>query len=216
MKGLEDVNLAFFSLWSTCFFKDSLWTRKAVKPFCRFHSWESFWDELWNLQHWKVTACQSNDDEAGLTPSRVCFSTAYKCRCTRKGPKIRYKDVQKLEIKPKHPFCQEKMILWVIVFFSVNLSFNLSPSSHWLSFLSVSIFVFLTSFLCLLSLPISLFNHPIPSHFYTYFPESFHLLRPLSISPSVSCFSLRFFPNYLFFHLHFILFAFILSSPMCF
>uniref|UniRef100_A0AAX7UGN6 Chemokine interleukin-8-like domain-containing protein n=1 Tax=Astatotilapia calliptera TaxID=8154 RepID=A0AAX7UGN6_ASTCA len=38
------------------------------------------------------------------------FSTAYKCRCTRKGPKIRYKDVQKLEIKPKHPFCQEKMI----------------------------------------------------------------------------------------------------------
>ncbi|KAM4621985.1 C-X-C motif chemokine 14 isoform 1-T1 [Polymixia lowei] len=37
-------------------------------------------------------------------------STAYKCRCTRKGPKIRYKDVQKLEIKPKHPFCQEKMI----------------------------------------------------------------------------------------------------------
>uniref|UniRef100_A0AAY5K028 Chemokine interleukin-8-like domain-containing protein n=1 Tax=Esox lucius TaxID=8010 RepID=A0AAY5K028_ESOLU len=36
---------------------------------------------------------------------------AYKCRCTRKGPKIRYKDVQKLEIKPKHPFCQEKMIL---------------------------------------------------------------------------------------------------------
>uniref|UniRef100_A0A6Q2ZDB9 Chemokine interleukin-8-like domain-containing protein n=1 Tax=Esox lucius TaxID=8010 RepID=A0A6Q2ZDB9_ESOLU len=34
----------------------------------------------------------------------------YKCRCTRKGPKIRYKDVQKLEIKPKHPFCQEKMI----------------------------------------------------------------------------------------------------------
>lgn len=39
--------------------------------------------------------------------------TAYKCRCTRKGPKIRYKDVQKLEIKPKHPYCQEKMILWV-------------------------------------------------------------------------------------------------------
>lgn len=38
---------------------------------------------------------------------------AYKCRCTRKGPKIRYKDVQKLEIKPKHPYCQEKMILWV-------------------------------------------------------------------------------------------------------
>ncbi|XP_028668805.1 C-X-C motif chemokine 14 [Erpetoichthys calabaricus] len=35
---------------------------------------------------------------------------AYKCKCTRKGPKIRYKYVQKLEIKPKYPFCQEKMI----------------------------------------------------------------------------------------------------------
>ncbi|MGH0184466.1 UNVERIFIED_CONTAM: hypothetical protein FKN15_015008 [Acipenser sinensis] len=35
---------------------------------------------------------------------------AYKCKCTRKGPKIRYKDVQKLEIKPKHPYCHEKMI----------------------------------------------------------------------------------------------------------
>uniref|UniRef100_A0AAV2MHT7 Chemokine interleukin-8-like domain-containing protein n=1 Tax=Knipowitschia caucasica TaxID=637954 RepID=A0AAV2MHT7_KNICA len=41
----------------------------------------------------------------------VMSAEAYKCRCTRKGPKIRYKDVQKLEIKPKHPFCQEKMIL---------------------------------------------------------------------------------------------------------
>lgn len=46
----------------------------------------------------------------------ICF-TAYKCRCTRKGPKIRYKDVQKLEIKPKHPYCQEKMILWVWLLF---------------------------------------------------------------------------------------------------
>uniref|UniRef100_A0A8C6WQE0 Chemokine (C-X-C motif) ligand 14 n=1 Tax=Neogobius melanostomus TaxID=47308 RepID=A0A8C6WQE0_9GOBI len=36
--------------------------------------------------------------------------TQVSCRCTRKGPKIRYKDVQKLEIKPKHPFCREKMI----------------------------------------------------------------------------------------------------------
>lgn len=48
----------------------------------------------------------------------ICF-TAYKCRCTRKGPKIRYKDVQKLEIKPKHPYCQEKMILWVRLFISL-------------------------------------------------------------------------------------------------
>ncbi|KAK7922324.1 hypothetical protein WMY93_009226 [Mugilogobius chulae] len=30
----------------------------------------------------------------------VLSAEAYKCRCTRKGPKIRYKDVQKLEIKP--------------------------------------------------------------------------------------------------------------------
>lgn len=52
------------------------------------------------------------------------FSTAYKCRCTRKGPKIRYKDVQKLEIKPKHPFCQEKMILWVTLWFSFSVSLS--------------------------------------------------------------------------------------------
>lgn len=53
------------------------------------------------------------------------FSTAYKCRCTRKGPKIRYKDVQKLEIKPKHPFCQEKMILWVRLWFSFSVSLSI-------------------------------------------------------------------------------------------
>ncbi|XP_057707168.1 C-X-C motif chemokine 14 [Corythoichthys intestinalis] len=40
----------------------------------------------------------------------VLSAEAYKCRCTRKGPKIRYKDVQKLELKPKYPYCQEKMI----------------------------------------------------------------------------------------------------------
>nr|XP_033783651.1 C-X-C motif chemokine 14 [Geotrypetes seraphini] len=34
-----------------------------------------------------------------------------KCKCSRKGPKIRYTDVQKLEIKPKYPYCQEEMIM---------------------------------------------------------------------------------------------------------
>ncbi|XP_030067229.1 C-X-C motif chemokine 14 [Microcaecilia unicolor] len=34
-----------------------------------------------------------------------------KCKCSRKGPKIRYTDVQKLEIKPKYPHCQEKMVI---------------------------------------------------------------------------------------------------------
>ncbi|XP_063784790.1 C-X-C motif chemokine 14 [Pseudophryne corroboree] len=34
-----------------------------------------------------------------------------KCKCPRKGPKIRFTEVQKLEIKPRHPFCEEKMII---------------------------------------------------------------------------------------------------------
>uniref|UniRef100_A0A8D0GVF5 C-X-C motif chemokine ligand 14 n=1 Tax=Sphenodon punctatus TaxID=8508 RepID=A0A8D0GVF5_SPHPU len=34
-----------------------------------------------------------------------------KCKCSRKGPKIRFSDVQKLEIKPKYPYCEEKMII---------------------------------------------------------------------------------------------------------
>ncbi|XP_043925154.1 C-X-C motif chemokine 14 [Protopterus annectens] len=33
-----------------------------------------------------------------------------KCLCPRKGMKIRYKDVQKLEIKARHPYCKEKMV----------------------------------------------------------------------------------------------------------
>ncbi|XP_006003532.1 C-X-C motif chemokine 14 [Latimeria chalumnae] len=44
---------------------------------------------------------------------------ASKCRCTRKGPKITFKNVQKVEIKPKHPFCKEKMI-----FVTVNKSYR--------------------------------------------------------------------------------------------
>ncbi|XP_029439664.1 C-X-C motif chemokine 14 [Rhinatrema bivittatum] len=34
-----------------------------------------------------------------------------KCKCSRKGPKIRFSDVQKLEIKPKYPHCEEKLII---------------------------------------------------------------------------------------------------------
>ncbi|CAJ0944570.1 unnamed protein product [Ranitomeya imitator] len=38
-----------------------------------------------------------------------------KCKCSRKGPKIRFSDVQKLEIKPRHPYCEEKMVMYVIL-----------------------------------------------------------------------------------------------------
>lgn len=34
-----------------------------------------------------------------------------KCKCSRKGPKIRYSDVKKLEMKPKYPHCEEKMVM---------------------------------------------------------------------------------------------------------
>ncbi|XP_062908757.1 C-X-C motif chemokine 14 isoform X1 [Mobula hypostoma] len=35
---------------------------------------------------------------------------AYNCKCIRKRPKISYKDVQKVEVKARYPFCKEKMI----------------------------------------------------------------------------------------------------------
>ncbi|XP_030314958.1 C-X-C motif chemokine 14 isoform X1 [Calypte anna] len=34
-----------------------------------------------------------------------------KCKCSRKGPKIRFSNVRKLEIKPRYPFCVEEMII---------------------------------------------------------------------------------------------------------
>lgn len=43
-----------------------------------------------------------------LCASRVEGS---KCKCSRKGPKIRYSDVKKLEMKPKYPHCEEKMVI---------------------------------------------------------------------------------------------------------
>lgn len=91
------------------------------------------------------------------------FSTAYKCRCTRKGPKIRYKDVQKLEIKPKHPFCQEKMILWVRLWFSFSVSLSIC---HFCIFSFLSLLFFLSS--------------------YSYF-TFFFLLNPLTFSYLLTC-----------------------------
>ncbi|KAJ7421960.1 hypothetical protein WISP_39871 [Willisornis vidua] len=34
-----------------------------------------------------------------------------KCKCSRKGPKIRFSNVRKLEVKPRYPFCAEEMII---------------------------------------------------------------------------------------------------------
>lgn len=102
------------------------------------------------------------------------FSTAYKCRCTRKGPKIRYKDVQKLEIKLKHPFCHEKMILWD--FFLLSYIFLISQSPYRL----------LSPF----SPPLLL--SPYSSHpFHAYFPWSLDLFLnilflPFLFSPTTS------------------------------
>lgn len=108
-------------------------------------------------------------------------TTAYKCRCTRKGPKIRYKDVQKLEIKPKHPYCQEKMILWVRLLFFLSLHLPL-------------VFSRVLSLLLTSSSPIvspTLFHglsFPLFLHFLTFSPLK--LFSPFNI-PS-SCFPFSF------------------------
>lgn len=77
----------------------------------------NFWGAKWirNLLTVVVIVFETHPSMFFLETKPCLFIhfLAYKCRCTRKGPKIRYKDVQKLEIKPKHPYCQEKMILWV-------------------------------------------------------------------------------------------------------
>lgn len=41
----------------------------------------------------------------------ACSLSGSKCKCSRKGPKIRYSDVKKLEMKPKYPHCEEKMVM---------------------------------------------------------------------------------------------------------
>ncbi|XP_062443453.1 C-X-C motif chemokine 14 [Rhea pennata] len=43
----------------------------------------------------------------------MCLAGAegVKCKCSRKGPKIRFSNVRKLEIKPRYPFCVEEMII---------------------------------------------------------------------------------------------------------
>lgn len=45
----------------------------------------------------------------GTAPGRSVAGS--KCKCSRKGPKIRYSDVKKLEMKPKYPHCEEKMVM---------------------------------------------------------------------------------------------------------
>ncbi|KAK4814795.1 hypothetical protein QYF61_027240 [Mycteria americana] len=44
----------------------------------------------------------------------MCLASAegVKCKCSRKGPKIRFSNVRKLEIKPRYPFCVEEMIIF--------------------------------------------------------------------------------------------------------
>ncbi|KAF7249419.1 C-X-C motif chemokine 14 [Varanus komodoensis] len=43
----------------------------------------------------------------------ICFASVEgsKCKCLRKGPKIRFSDIQKLEERPKYPYCKERMII---------------------------------------------------------------------------------------------------------
>lgn len=124
--------------------------------------------------------------------------TAYKCRCTRKGPKIRYKDVQKLEIKPKHPYCQEKMILWVTFCTFTRLSLFLS-FLDWPYFSSCSL---LWSFFLYPS-------NPLHAHvpFLNNFLDpliSYHLsllVSPFSLQKSFSLCSLIHFPLFLPLHI---------------
>uniref|UniRef100_A0A8C9UJU9 C-X-C motif chemokine 14 n=1 Tax=Spermophilus dauricus TaxID=99837 RepID=A0A8C9UJU9_SPEDA len=47
----------------------------------------------------------------GTAPSPALSPAGSKCKCSRKGPKIRYSDVKKLEMKPKYPHCEEKMVI---------------------------------------------------------------------------------------------------------
>lgn len=47
----------------------------------------------------------------GDSAARPRSSAGSKCKCSRKGPKIRYSDVKKLEMKPKYPHCEEKMVM---------------------------------------------------------------------------------------------------------
>ncbi|KYO20307.1 PREDICTED: C-X-C motif chemokine 14 [Crocodylus porosus] len=50
-----------------------------------------------------------------------------KCKCSRKGPKIRFSDVQKVEIKPKYPFCEEKVIIVTTISRSRSGQYCLHP-----------------------------------------------------------------------------------------
>lgn len=50
-------------------------------------------------------------DPCGDSAARPRSPAGSKCKCSRKGPKIRYSDVKKLEMKPKYPHCEEKMVM---------------------------------------------------------------------------------------------------------
>lgn len=58
----------------------------------------------------KVSLC-GRGDLCGDSAARPRSSAGSKCKCSRKGPKIRYSDVKKLEMKPKYPHCEEKMVM---------------------------------------------------------------------------------------------------------
>lgn len=54
---------------------------------------------------WAVAETRAATQQPGRSPA------GSKCKCSRKGPKIRYSDVKKLEMKPKYPHCEEKMVM---------------------------------------------------------------------------------------------------------
>lgn len=49
--------------------------------------------------------------EALQAHEKMLSLVGVKCKCSRKGPKIRFSNVRKLEIKPRYPFCVEEMIM---------------------------------------------------------------------------------------------------------
>uniref|UniRef100_G1N7X0 Chemokine interleukin-8-like domain-containing protein n=1 Tax=Meleagris gallopavo TaxID=9103 RepID=G1N7X0_MELGA len=62
------------------------------------------------------TGCSLQAHRMGRTlgtqeDEQMLFLPGVKCKCSRKGPKIRFSNVRKLEIKPRYPFCVEEMII---------------------------------------------------------------------------------------------------------
>lgn len=155
------------------------------KTFTKLHcvvdysTWGNFETKLDNLSHtFHTIILKSAALKAHyISVWHVCLFdllTAYKCRCTRKGPKIRYKDVQKLEIKPKHPYCQEKMILW--------------------EFLSLFLWLFLLHYFLQQNYFCPFFTGPLPLLYLPLFPpypsNPLHadvLFLNIILDPLISC-----------------------------